>query len=232
MKIKSDIEKVDLDIVSGRFNHLFQKEFLKEWKKENELFENELNWFKNARYRVVEIGCGKGRFLISEAEKNPDKKYIGFEIVNKRFKVAVKRAEDKNLKNLLIVRRHAIPVISFNFPDNFVDEYFFLYPDPWPKRRHRRRRWYFNPFFLEILRTTKLGGKITIATDNEHYINEAYYMFNNVYRLEVNEFRKIPKNFKRTHFEEKFLKRGLILYEIVGKKVYDFIEVNNMEVNI
>ncbi len=219
MKIETDINSIDRDILENKFRHLFQRKFLKEWDREREKFDEELKWLSDAKYRVVEVGCGKGRFLINEALKHPDKKFLGFEIVNKRFQIAHRRARNRGLNNLLIVRRHAIPVISYNFPNNFIDEYFFLYPDPWPKRRHRRRRWYFHPFFLEVLRTTKYGGQITIATDNRNYINEAYYMFKNVYNLEVPTFREVPEDFKRTHFEEKFLKRGLKLYEIVGRKI-------------
>ncbi len=222
MEIEFDSTKVDVDILKGRFSHLYQKKFLKKWEPEKEIFQKEIKWLEKASKRIVEIGCGKGRFLIEMAEKNPQIRFLGFEIINKSYKIAKKRAEDKNLKNLLIVRKDAIPIISFNFPDNFVDEYYFLYPDPWPKRRHRKRRWYFHPFFPEILRTLKIGGKITITTDNINYINEAFYLFKNFYHLEILRFSKVPENFKRTHFEEKFLKRGLSLYEIVGKKIKKF----------
>ena len=117
----------------------------------------------------VEIGIGKGRFLLAAAELRPDIRILGVEWSNHYLRIAESRAVRRALENVRFIRVDARELVLRGIPDNSVDCYYVFYPDPWPKKRHNKRR-FFQPETVDHLaRTLVSGGCIHAATDHEDY---------------------------------------------------------------
>jgi tRNA G46 methylase TrmB len=112
-------------------------------------------------------------------------------------------------------------------PDARIDRTYILYPCPWPKTAHRRNRWYLHPIMPHLVRTLKPGGRLVWASDQEFYIDEARFVCESRYGLEVlahgaispnpyNDLEAFPGG--RTKFERTFLEGGQPCYELVVRK--------------
>jgi tRNA G46 methylase TrmB len=111
-----------------------------------------------------------------------------------------------------------VPLIAFNFKDESVDQYDIFYPDPWPRYRHRRRRWHRHPLVLELLRTLKSDGRLRLTSDRLFYIQEAAWMLVVCLRCRIERLVQVPPQSDRTHFEVKYLNQGRVLFELVVRK--------------
>ena len=116
----------------------------------------------------IEIGIGKGRFVLDAAEKRPAINHLGVEWANKYLRFAEARAARRGLENIRFVRvdaREMMPCI----PDRSVRAVYVFYPDPWPKKRHHKRRFLREDMAAELARTLVDGGKLHVATDHDDY---------------------------------------------------------------
>lgn len=120
----------------------------------------------------IEVGSGKGTFLLAEATAHPEINYLGIEWANKFYKYAVDRIGRWELKNVRIIRTDAAVFIAENVPDESVEWFDLYFPDPWPKARHNKRRFFNDTNIIEILRILKNGGIINIATDHADYFDQ------------------------------------------------------------
>lgn len=120
----------------------------------------------------IEIGTGKAAFLLNEARAQPQVNFLGIEWASKYYRYAVDRIGRWGLTNVRIIRTEAATFLANSIPDNCVDCFHIYFPDPWPKRRHHKRR-FFCPANLEhVLRTLKMGGLLKIATDHIDYFQQ------------------------------------------------------------
>lgn len=123
-----------------------------------------LRWesvFRGAGPIEVEIGIGKGRFLLAVAAARPDVRFLGVEWANQFLRIAEERATKKGLGNVRFVRVDARELVCRSIPDASVAAYYVFYPDPWPKTRHHKRR-FFQPETVDHLaRTLAAGGLST-----------------------------------------------------------------------
>jgi tRNA (guanine-N7-)-methyltransferase len=169
----------------------------------------------------LEIGCGKGKFLVSRAQESPERNFIGFDRVGKWMKVGDWRGSRRMLTNILFIKTDALEFLKVLEPSS-ADVIHMYFPDPWPKRRHRPRR-LFTAAFLEILHgKLKPGGLIELATDDEDYfsqmkksIAESALMWASR-RETVNE--RISHAHLRTNYEAKFAAAGKKLHYLELKK--------------
>jgi tRNA (guanine-N7-)-methyltransferase len=119
----------------------------------------------------IEIGCGKGRFLIRSAMVRPDTDFLGIERAGRFFRVALDRANRRRLPNVKLVRADALFLFHQALPPGCARAVHVLFPDPWPKKRHHKRR-LFGPRFLEGAGRVLLpGGVLNVATDHEEYFS-------------------------------------------------------------
>ncbi|NIM00594.1 MAG: tRNA (guanosine(46)-N7)-methyltransferase TrmB [Acidobacteria bacterium] len=116
----------------------------------------------------VEIGIGKGRFLLDAAEKRPEINHLGVEWANKYLRFAESRAQRRGLDNVRFVRVDAREIMPA-MPDRSVDTFYVFYPDPWPKKRHHKRRFLREDMATELARVLVDGGKLHVATDHADY---------------------------------------------------------------
>lgn len=119
----------------------------------------------------VEIGIGNGEFISAFAKRHPEQNYLGFEVMKRIFDRAIRKVRTAEVKNAKIIHFDATFFISL-FKDGSVDNFYVNFPDPWPKKKHNKRR-LLKTSFIEIL-TSKLkkGGSLYMATDQIDYAEE------------------------------------------------------------
>ena len=176
--------------------------------------EDQVRWdrfFDNNGPVEVEIGCGKGRFIINSAMAYPHINYIGIERALRYFRIMKERVVRRELANVRLLRDDAVYFVERFIPDGAVSAYHVYFPDPWPKKRHRKRR-LFNPRFLdEIVRTLAAGGTLDFATDYVEYYEEIQALLEATDHLDA--LGEIPDRVKElggdlTNFETKYTAEG------------------------
>lgn len=120
----------------------------------------------------IEIGTGKAGFLLNEAKAQPGVNFLGIERANKFYRYAVDRIGRWGLTNVRIVRTDAAAFLADSVPDSSVDCFHIYFPDPWPKRRHHKRRFLSEANLQQLLRCLKHGGQLRIATDDGDYFDQ------------------------------------------------------------
>ena len=130
----------------------------------NEIFNN--NYPCN-----LEIGIGNGEFITNYAALDSNVNWIGLEVFKKIFKLAEKRANKIESNNIKILQFDAALIVRL-MEDNSLDNVYVNFPDPWPKKKHKRRRLLKPDFMQLIVSKLKVGGLMQIATDHEDYAQE------------------------------------------------------------
>lgn len=162
----------------------------------------------------LEIGFGGGEHLIHRALENPDIGYIGCEPFINGMAKALMRIHELGLKNIRLYDRDALEVLDW-LPDASLDRVVLLYPDPWPKRRHWKRRFVGEVSLPRLARVLKTGGQFHFASDIDTYVDWTLF---HVRRRP--EFRWLAKdktdwsqpwhNWISTRYEQKALREGRI----------------------
>lgn len=179
------------------------------------------NWkklFNNTNPIHIEIGSGKGNFILNNAINNPNINYIGIERYDSPLSRAIKKIEKTNLSNLKMVRIDAEELNDVF--DKEIDIIYLNFSDPWPKDRHEKRR-LTHEHFLKIYDNIFINDKIIIQkTDNiKLFEYSVCSLVNYGYKLEeLNlDLHKEKEEIITTEYEEKFMKLGPI-YRAVYKK--------------
>lgn len=148
----------------------------------------------------VDIGSGKGRFLVARSGRLPTVNFLGIERQLIRINSSGRRCERAGRENARVFRMEGYYAISQMMPERYVANYYFFFPDPWPKARHEENR-LFNPRFMDALhRTLEDGGCLHVATDHQPYYKEIYTLLNADSRFkEIEAFQ--PADEERTDFE-------------------------------
>lgn len=174
----------------------------------------------------IEIGSGKGTFLVSEARAYPDNNYLGIEWANKYYKYAVDRIGRWAIGNVRIMRTDAADFLAMHVPDSSVDRFHIYYPDPWPKARHNKRRLISEKNIPHFIRCLKTGGVINLATDHQEYFEQMQRVLNAEFEngtLKQIEFTRAAGAKEGetvgTNFERKYIKEGRKSYTIAARKV-------------
>ena len=176
---------------------------------------------KNAVH--IEIGSGKGTFLVNQAGVFPQINFLGIEWANKYYKYAVDRIGKKALGNVRIIRREAVSFIAEHIGGKTVECFHIYFPDPWPKKRHHKRRFICAENITQLIRCLKKNGLINIATDHAEYFKWMQQVFENFAReLRPVEFvRPAGANENEiagTNYERKYLKEKREIFTIAFKK--------------
>ena len=117
----------------------------------------------------VEVGIGKGRFLLAAAAARPEVDHLGIEWANEYLRIAETRAAKRGLRNLRFVRADAKLLVTRAIAEASVSAYYVFYPDPWPKKRHHKRRFFEPPIVDRVVATLIPGGWLHAATDHDEY---------------------------------------------------------------
>jgi tRNA (guanine-N7-)-methyltransferase len=183
-------------------------------------FDESLSWstlFGNSNPVVCEIGSGKGRFLISSAGANPSINYLGIERAVKYHRMIRERVERLGLVNVRLLNSDAAHFVQTYVPPLSVQHYYILFPDPWPKKRHRKRRLVTEGFLGHVLGTLAPGGCIHYKTDFEDYFEQMLSVSRarpDLVELQCRSISaaQVEPEAADTSFERKYLIQGRLIY--------------------
>jgi len=172
----------------------------------------------------IEIGTGKGTFLLNQARAQPGNNFLGIEWARKYYRYAVDRIGRWGLTNVRIIRTDAAAFLADFIPDNSVDCFHIYFPDPWPKKRHHKRRFICPANLEHLVRCLKTGGQLKIATDHADYFEQIKTVL--AARNEtLQEIDFLPtagaeaSEWVGTNFERKYLKDQRPIYTLAVRKI-------------
>lgn len=165
----------------------------------------------------VEIGCGNGRFLAANAAKRPGVSFVGVERMMDRVRRVSRKAQQGALHNLCVVRVEAGRFVHELLPDASIAAFYLFFPDPWPKRRHHKNRFFQRERCDDIFRTLVPGGAMHIATDHEDYFKEMNRFLSEDARFEPIE-ALVRAEDEQTDFERLFLSKDQPIYSCSFRK--------------
>jgi len=190
----------------------------------------------------IEIGTGRATFLLNQAKAQPGVNFLGIERAKKFYRYAVDRIGRSGLTNVRIVRTDAaaflapapiagssgkgprlVPGNWCGVPDGSVDCFHIYFPDPWPKRRHHKRRFLNEVNLQQLLRCLKCAGQLRIATDDDDYFEQIQQLITaQGQRLEAIEFLSAAGTengeLTGTNYERKYIKDRRQIYTLAVRK--------------
>ncbi len=170
--------------------------------------------------RVLEIGCGMGETTAAIAAARPDVDFIGVEVHAPGVGSLLKQVDALGLSNLRVIRHDAVEVVAQMIPEASLAGIHVFFPDPWPKKRHHKRR-LLQPAFVAALAARLVpGGYLHAATDWEEYALEMLATFAAEPRLvnTVEGFAPRPDYRPQTKFETRGLKLGHGVFDLVFRR--------------
>ena len=172
----------------------------------------------------IDIGSGKGTFLVNEAKALPETNFLGIERASRYYRYCVDRVGRWALRNVRVIRTDAVELITNYLPDESVDCFHVYFPDPWPKRKHHKRRFFKYENLQQLLRTRKTKGEIKIATDHPDYFELITKLMESYWnRIEKTGF--FPASGAEagegvgTNFERKYLKESRTIHLLAVRKI-------------
>lgn len=174
---------------------------------------------------VLEIGFGDGQALVTMASSNPREDYLGLEVYRPGIGHLLLRAEAMKLPNIRIICADAVEVLQQQIRDECLDRIQIFFPDPWPKRRHRKRRLLQAPFVSLLVQKLKVKGQLHIATDCADYAGSILAVLSATPGL-INQASNggfMPRSQQRpvTKFEERGLRLGHPIWELLFARSRD-----------
>lgn len=166
----------------------------------------------------VEVGMGKGQFIIGMAKAHPEINFIGLEIESTVAAIALKNALPEQLPNLTLVRGDGAGLDTY-FEDGSIDRMYLNFSDPWPKTRHEKRRLTYKTFLANYQQVVKPGGGLEFKTDNQGLfeysltsLNNFGMIFDGVW-LNLHESPENEGNVE-TEYEQRFASLGQPIYKL------------------
>lgn len=170
---------------------------------------------------VLEVGFGNGEALIEMAKSSPERDFIGIEVHEPGIGHLLLRIHDEGLENIRVIHGDAVQILSNWFQDRLFDRVCLFFPDPWPKKRHHKRR-IFQPHFVGLLvGKLKTGGVFHFATDWQDYAEQALAFLEREPALEntaESGFSKNRAGRPMTKFEQRGRKLGHDVWDIIVRK--------------
>jgi len=171
--------------------------------------------------KIVEIGFGNGSSLAAAALSRPDDLFIGIEIYPSGIASLLMAIEKEDIRNVRILKADAESIMASCFISNSLDEIWIFFPDPWPKKRHHKRRLLKPPFIEMLLTKLRRAGLLHIVTDWQDYANSILTILqkcSNCHNL-YDGFAPSPANHRRaTKFELIAEKEHMPVFEILFTK--------------
>ena len=205
-------------------------------KKQKELFnshseEMELDSFKKISWKkapdhknILEIGFGSGEIILKNAKQFSDNLYIGVEYYKKGIVQLLNNVESENLENVRLHYGNATLFIK-NIDSNFFDEIWLMYPDPWPKKKHRKRRFIQKSTIIELSRILKFRGRFLFFTDNSSYAfwGLKHILANGAFKWlakEPNDWKITDSKYSGSKYQKKSEILGVRTYYFIFEKVF------------
>jgi len=176
--------------------------------------------FRRAAPKILEIGFGMGETTAAIAEAHPDNDYLAIEVHTPGVGSLLKQLAERELRNLRIVQHDAVEVLQSMIAPGSLAGIHVFFPDPWPKKRHHKRR-LIQPAFVSLLASRlAAGGYIHLATDWEDYARQMLEVMSAEPSLRntASGFALRPETRPLTKFEQRGLKLGHPVWDLVFRK--------------
>ena len=167
---------------------------------------------------AIEIGFGDGETLVHRAQQNKATAYLGIEVYRPGVGKCLLRLHKNRLKNVRVSTNDARDVLLQQVPSNAVDEFIILFPDPWPKLRHRKRRLVNSEFVELCVDRLVIGGTILIVTDSSDYAQQVLEILEENPYLECMTSRQdaagLQDKLRQTRYARKASQSGSQVFEM------------------
>jgi tRNA (guanine-N7-)-methyltransferase len=173
----------------------------------------------------VDLGCGDGAFLFALAQRHPEKNFLGVERLSGRVEKASRKAGPSRtgtkIDNMRVLNVETSYAVRYLLPERSVETFYLLFPDPWPKRRHHRRRIVTPEFLNSIHSALEEGGLLRIATDQADYFEQISRSARSHSGFEIVDLSASPArtDLPVTKFERRFQAQGAPIYRLALRKV-------------
>jgi tRNA (guanine-N7-)-methyltransferase len=170
--------------------------------------------------KVLEIGFGMGETTAAIAQAHPEIDYLGVEVHSPGVGSLLKRIDELELTNVRIVQHDAAEVVRDMLAPGTLDAVHVFFPDPWPKKRHHKRRLLQPPFVALLAARLKPGGLLHVATDWRDYAEQALAVLQAEPLLENTAAGFAPRPAQRppTKFEQRGMKLGHDVWDLVFRR--------------
>ena len=156
----------------------------------------------------VDLGCGDGGFLLEMAAQYPERNFLGVERLLGRVRKVCRKAARGGLSNLKVLRLESAYTVEWLLPKNSVSRVHLLFPDPWPKKRHQRRRLVTPEFLESVADLLTAGGEFCFKTDDDEYFEVVNDAVRNVSRLAPEKWDLQADSYAETDFERQWRGAG------------------------
>jgi len=167
----------------------------------------------------LEIGCSNGRWMLDFAKKYPKKNIVGVETRNKYVEALKDRIKDSELTNIMVIRANINTALSKLFDKGQLQDVFIMFPDPWYKKKHLKRRVVKDEFLEELYSIMNPGSLLHIATDKKEF---AYEMLETLtessFKNTVKDFAEVNIDGLVTEIESFHLHRQNPVYRMVFER--------------
>ena len=177
--------------------------------------------FGRAAPRILEIGFGMGETTAAIAQEHPESDYLGIEVHTPGVGSLLKRIADLRLENLRIIQHDAVEVVEHMIAPAALAGVHVFFPDPWPKKRHHKRR-LIQPAFVALLASRmKPGACVHTCTDWEEYAERMLEVLSAepALRNTASGYANRPEARPETKFERRGLALGHRVWDLVFRKV-------------
>lgn len=173
--------------------------------------------------RVLEIGFGMGYSLATMAESSPDEDYIGIEVHKPGVGALLVECHERTINNIRVYQDDAMMVLDQCIPDNSLHRIQLFFPDPWPKKRHHKRRIVRSAFVNLLKSKLEVGGILHIVTDWQDYAEHIVNVLAEFPELNNQscrgDFSNKPDYRPITKYEQRAQRLGHHVYELMFKRV-------------
>jgi tRNA (guanine-N7-)-methyltransferase len=170
--------------------------------------------FGNDHPVEFEIGMGKGTFLTDQAKARPETNFFGLEYARWFWRYASDRLRRNNCTNAHTARAEAAYFVKEFVPDASLAVLHIYFPDPWPKKRHHKRRLIQKPFLEQVERILKPAGRLQVVTDHQDYFQQIQEVVRGS-RLKEIDYAVSEVG---TNFERKYRREGRPFYSIAATR--------------
>jgi len=169
---------------------------------------------------VLEIGCGMGQATAAIAQAHPQFNYLGVEVHSPGVGSLLKLIEQAQLVNLRLIQHDAVEVVEHMITPESLAGIHVFFPDPWPKKRHHKRRLIQPPFVRLLASRLVPGGHVHLATDWQDYAEQILEVLAGEPLLEntVAAFAPRPESRPPTKFEQRGLRLGHRVWDVVFRR--------------
>ncbi len=159
----------------------------------------------------IDLGCGDGSFLINLAINCPSKNFLGVERLLGRVRRVCRRSRREEIQNLKVLRLESSYTLEWLLPDHCASRVHLLFPDPWPKKKHHKRRLVSEQFCASLVRVLEPNGEFLFKTDHLEYFEESMSVLKSFRSLK--EIQWDPESYyPQTDFEKLWTDQGKIIY--------------------